>query len=282
MGDESQTASLRVLVVDDSETDRKLILGLLKAAQPDWLIEVCNDAPTALQYLADHSIAAVVTDLFMPEMSGEEFLIEVRKQFPSVPVILITSQGNDAIAARSLSLGAVNYVPKRRLAEDLVDAIEEIFRSHHESVMAGDLLSHLTYSRTVFQIDSCLEQMRSLLHLIRERLQTLRTLDAEEARLVTDAVREALMNSYKHGNGATDDGDAAQQPGGGIQLELRQDENAVYFAITDEGKGFDTDPHIDSKSGGLYRIRQQMDAVEFNAAGNCITLTKQLHGPNPA
>ncbi len=280
MPDEKEATGPRILVVDDSETDRTLVTGLLSSVHPGWQIESCPTAAEGLQVLEDHEITAVVTDLFMPEMSGEEFLIEVRQRFPSVPVILVTSQGSDEIAARSLELGAVNYVPKRKLSEDLVTAVEEILRSNHESTLAKHVLSCLTFSRTVFHIDYCLEQVRCLLHLIRERLQTQQGLDDMEVRQVTDAVREALMNAFIHGNrpGTLDphDSDVSNKDPLIIELELIHDDDCLCFTVTDQGAGFDIESDSSTGGNGIRIMRQHMDSVEFALNGRQISLRKHL------
>jgi len=287
MPDEKEASDPRILVVDDSETDRTLVRGLLASSHPTWQIESRPTAAEGLQALEDCEITAVITDLFMPEMSGEEFLIEVRSRFPSVPVILVTSMGNDEIAARSLDLGAVNYVPKRRLSEDLVPAIDEILRSNLESALAKNILLHLTFSRTVFRIDYCLEQIRCLLHLLRERLQTHHRLDKTEVRQVTDAVREALMNAFTHGIhvaprvGVSDqrDSKASADEDLTIELELIQDEDSLCFVITDQGEGFDVESAATTDGNGIRVMRQHMDSVEFAYNGRQVSLKKEFTQP---
>jgi len=289
MPDEKEATGPRILVVDDSETDRTLVKGLLSSSHPKWSIEACSTAADGLNVLASQPVTAVITDLFMPEMSGEEFLIEVRQRFPSVPVILVTSQGSDEIAARSLALGAVNYVPKRKLADNLVPAIEEILRSNHESALAKHVLACLTYSRTVFQINNCLEQVRSLLHLIRERLQTLPTLEDMEVRQVADAVREALMNAYTHGSPVADNKENTpdQKPGPSVEqslaitLELTVDEDCLRFTVTDQGNGFDVESTTATSGNGIRIMRQHMDSVEFGSGGSQVSLTKRFTQETP-
>lgn len=288
MPEEKDATSTTILVVDDSKTDRTLVTGLIAAERPDWELLACEAAAEGLDILDRQPVSVVVTDLFMPEMSGEEFLVEIRLRFPTVPVILITSQGSDEIAARSLELGAVNYVPKRRLSDDLVPAIDEILRAEGEAKLARDILTHLVRSQTIFRIDSDLEQIRSLLHLIRERLQSLRALQDEEVRQVADAVREALMNAHTHGrrtievaDGSTDD--ATRLAASVIEVELTQTPERVCFSIKDQGTGFDTsilsDPDGTTAGNGFRTMRRNMDSIEVNEVGNQIALTKDLVPP---
>ena len=57
----------------------------------------------------------VLTDLDMPEMNGLELVEAVRRDFPAVPVILMTALGSEEIAVEALQKGAASYVPKRNL-----------------------------------------------------------------------------------------------------------------------------------------------------------------------
>ena len=61
--------------------------------------------------------ALVLTDLIMPEMNGLELVKAIREHHPFVPVILMTSKGNEEIAVQALQGGAASYVPKSQLAE---------------------------------------------------------------------------------------------------------------------------------------------------------------------
>ncbi len=279
MSEGNEAARPAILVVDDSETDRTLVTGLISGERPEWEVLSRAAAAEGLDVLAERPITTVVTDLFMPEMSGEEFLLEIRRRFPTIPVILITSQGTDEIAARSLELGAVNYVPKRHLSNELVPAIDEVLRGTAEAAIAQDVLTHLVHSRTIFRIDSHLEQIRSLLLLIRERMQSLQTLEDDEVRQVTDAVREALMNAYTHGRNV-DCSPAAESI---IEVELTQTPDRVCFCFTDQGSGFDTSIYCNADASGagngFRTIRRHMDHVEFNERGNQIALTKELTSP---
>ena len=302
MSGRNDTESVTILLVDDSDTDRTLAAGLLTGERPDWIVLPEPSAASGLNVLSRRPVTVVVTDLYMPVMTGTEFLQEVRERFPSLPVILITSQGNDQIAARSLDLGAVNYVPKRLLAENLVPAIDEVLRTEREADVARSVLEHLQRSRVVIRIDNDLDDIRSLVNVIRERLRGLQKLDEESVRQVTGAVREGLMNAYFHGNLASNTvplehsrdeyirlsesrRSELQYAGRSIELELTHEKDRVCFSITDDGSGFDTsvlseltgDPSDDHPCGNGFRTMQQsMHCIEFNETGNQIVMIRQL------
>src|SRR5690349_13770360 len=102
-----------VLVVDDSPIDRRLAGGLLEnhfACD----VQFAADGKEALQQIERVAPDLVLTDLQMPEMNGLELVAAVKRDYPFVPVVLMTAQGSEDLAAEALRRGAASYVPKRR------------------------------------------------------------------------------------------------------------------------------------------------------------------------
>ena len=64
-----------------------------------------------------------MTDLHMPEMDGLELTATIRREMPSLPVILMTAHGSEETAMPALRSGATNYVAKRKLAAELVPTV---------------------------------------------------------------------------------------------------------------------------------------------------------------
>ena len=91
-----------VLVVDDSEVDRRLVGGLLPK-ELDWLVEFAENGEQALEKMAESVPDVVITDMMMPVMDGMELVTNIHVDFPNVPVILITGHGNEALAVEALN-----------------------------------------------------------------------------------------------------------------------------------------------------------------------------------
>ena len=102
-----------VLVVDDNPVDRHLA-GALLAKRPEMKVLFAENGRDALALLEERCPDLVLTDLHMPEMDGLELVVEVRKNFPLVPIILMTAFGSEEIAIQALQKGAASYVPKRQ------------------------------------------------------------------------------------------------------------------------------------------------------------------------
>jgi chemosensory pili system protein ChpA (sensor histidine kinase/response regulator) len=117
----SQAARPRVLVVDDSLSARKRVVRSLQRYGVD-IVEAC-DGKEALKILKTEPLAAVFSDMEMPHVSGMDLLAEVNSLDRSdpLPVVIISSRGEDEFTSRAQELGAAGYLIKP-LADDALDA----------------------------------------------------------------------------------------------------------------------------------------------------------------
>jgi two-component system KDP operon response regulator KdpE len=102
-------APLRVLVIDDEPPIRKLLrMGL--TAQGYQTLEAAN-GKAALELLSQ-SPDLVILDLGLPDMQGHELLRTIRACNESVPVVVLSSRGDEAGKVQALDLGADDYLTK--------------------------------------------------------------------------------------------------------------------------------------------------------------------------
>ena len=120
----------KVLVVDDKAMMRDSVAATLQRAGFTPIAAECGD--TAIELIARHRPAAVITDLRMPGLDGIGLLQHVRQLNSRLPVILMTAFASVDTAVRALKLGAFDYLTKpfepeqlvaivRRAVEELVD-----------------------------------------------------------------------------------------------------------------------------------------------------------------
>src|SRR4051812_31897453 len=107
-----------VLVVDDNPIDRLSACRLVDRDARCRSVEA-EDGTQALALLANNPIAAVLTDLQMDVIDGLALVRAIRNQHAQVPVILMTAHGSEDVAMEALRVGATDYVPKHRLAQEL-------------------------------------------------------------------------------------------------------------------------------------------------------------------
>src|SRR5260370_3044783 len=94
----------QILVVEDSLTQAQAIQYLLEDA--GYTVAQAADRREALAVLARQTPDAILTDLEIPHMNGLELVEAVRRDYPGVPVILMTGLGSEEIAVQALQKGA--------------------------------------------------------------------------------------------------------------------------------------------------------------------------------
>lgn len=119
----------RVLVVDDSRTAREVHRKALESAGFDVL--VASDGMEALVQLSlDGTIDLVVTDLEMNEMDGYMLTEAIKASRAALPIVVVSSNGQDEIRERVIAAGADAYIVKRSFSWNLlVRTVEHLLSS---------------------------------------------------------------------------------------------------------------------------------------------------------
>ena len=105
----------QILIVDDSPTIRRMVKASLAALSDDSCEFVeASSGLEAIERLALGPVELMVLDLNMPDMHGLEVLGFVRShsKYRQVPVIILTTRGDDASRAAALEAGATAYMTK--------------------------------------------------------------------------------------------------------------------------------------------------------------------------
>jgi two-component system chemotaxis response regulator CheY len=102
-----------ILVVDDSATMRRMIIASLRSL-PNIQSSEAGNGLEAIERLALAPADLIILDLNMPDMHGIEFLQFVRRheRYQAVPVIVLTTRGDDDSRAVALAAGASQYLTK--------------------------------------------------------------------------------------------------------------------------------------------------------------------------
>ncbi len=291
---------ISLLVVDDSAVDRKLAGGLL-SKQDGWLVHYAIGGKEAAGWLRDHTVDAVITDLQMPEMNGLEFVRHMRAEHAITPVILMTGQGSEDIAVQALESGAASYVPKRLLASDLVETVERVLTLAGERRVRRTLIGRMEKMETRFVLENDQALISSLVSYLQGVVVDMGIFSESERLKIGVAMEEALLNAAYHGNLEVSS-DLREQDYSAyynlarerqqlepyrsrrIHIDVILSAEGLRYIIRDEGPGFDPasqrDPRDPDNIGrpcgrGMLLMKTFMDRVEYNAAGNEVTLIKK-------
>jgi two-component system NtrC family sensor kinase len=106
-----EITTIRVLIVDDDPNQAILVKDILRL-NGDFDIHWVNCVQDLMQYLEKHRPDIILLDYRLPDGTGIEVLEDFHKRGNRIPVIIITGQGDERLAVRSLQLGAADYLIK--------------------------------------------------------------------------------------------------------------------------------------------------------------------------
>jgi DNA-binding NarL/FixJ family response regulator len=114
--------SIRVLVVDDHEIVRRGLATLLEGSDVEIVAEASN-GNEAVEQAVEHEPDVVLMDIRMPDKDGLEALKQIRERVPQTRLVMLSTYENPTYVARSVALGACEYVLKGAPRDELIDAI---------------------------------------------------------------------------------------------------------------------------------------------------------------
>jgi len=118
----------RVLLVDDSSTTRGVVRKLLGGSRFPMEISEAGDGFEALKQVATGIIDVVVVDYNMPGLTGVETVSEIRRQYPKVGAVMMTSMPiDDALSERARAAGAIAILKKPFFASDIDSALRRLY-----------------------------------------------------------------------------------------------------------------------------------------------------------
>ncbi len=122
----------QVLFVDDDLEMLQALQEGLEKYRETFSVVLAKDGLDAVEELKRKPISLVVTDLKMPRMDGFSLLAEVMQHYPDIPVIIITGYSTPEMKRLAQEGGAVGYISKPFLIEDLARQIMKTLRKESD------------------------------------------------------------------------------------------------------------------------------------------------------
>lgn len=111
-----------IMIVDDEASILLAIDTTLQIAGINNTI-TCQDSRQVMDLMADQQIETILLDLNMPNIDGHRLLNDVRREYPDIPVIIVTGAVDVETAVRCIKAGAFDYIVKPVEADRLVTAV---------------------------------------------------------------------------------------------------------------------------------------------------------------
>ncbi|MBA3471565.1 MAG: response regulator transcription factor [Herpetosiphonaceae bacterium] len=124
-------STVNVLIVDDHPLFRQGVRWALSNERDIKIAGETSTAEEALAMIADHEPDVVLTDFNLPGMNGVEFTRTVRRQYPSLGVVMLSIYESDEHAFNALSAGAAAYYSKEISPKSLANALRRVARGEY-------------------------------------------------------------------------------------------------------------------------------------------------------
>ena len=142
----SDQKRIRVFSVDDHHLLREGIATLINN-QPDMLLVAeASDGREAILKYREHQPDVTLMDLRLPDMSGIDAIVAIRKEFPEARIVVLTTFEGDVEIQRALEAGARAYILKSLPPKELVEAIRQVHagKKRIPAQIAAQLAEHMS------------------------------------------------------------------------------------------------------------------------------------------
>jgi CheY-like chemotaxis protein len=117
----------RILLVDDSATMRGIVRKILTASRFQLEISEAEEGFDALRQVRSGKFDLVILDYNLPGLNGIETLSEIKREFPGIEVVMITSTLDEEVAKKARAIGAAAFLRKPFYPSDLDAIMHRVF-----------------------------------------------------------------------------------------------------------------------------------------------------------
>ena len=290
----------KILLVDESASDRRHTADLLQRNGKAQVIYSGsgNEALSAIERLSPDVVLAALP------AQGTDFLRvlqDMHFRYPSLPIILMTTEAVTPVLLKALQQGAVSFVPKTNLGHYLARTLDHVLKLSRTG-RCQRLVGYLCQSESSFSLENDPELIAPMVAHLQEGAARLKGMDETMRMQLGVALHEGLLNAMYHGNlevsselreaGEAVFMAAAEQRRRSwphrdrrVHVKATLTPSEAVFVIRDEGPGFNPeaipDPtapdNLSKASGrGILLMRTFVDDMHYSATGNELTLVKRL------
>ncbi len=156
----------RILVVEDEHDTLELMAEVF--LNKGYRVDKASNGMEALRSVKVNEPDIILTDILMPGMDGMELLRNLAKDYPHIPVIMITAYGTIDNAVEAMKLGAKDYITKPLRFEELTSKVERITQLSSLIKENEFLLNKLQQKYDFTNIIGKTSKIKDLLELVRD------------------------------------------------------------------------------------------------------------------
>lgn len=118
--------SSNILLLDDEKNYLLVLESVL--SDEGYSVTALSNPEMGLAYLEDSEVDVIVTDMKMPGMTGQDVLEHVKRNYPHIPVLIMTAFGSIESAVEAMRIGAFDYITKPFNNEELLLSLDKASR----------------------------------------------------------------------------------------------------------------------------------------------------------
>ncbi len=157
-----------ILIIDDEKNIREGLAAALSMEFDDRIkVELADNGKTGLERFAKGDIDLVITDLRMPEVTGEQVLAKITAENPGVPVIVLTGHGSIDSAVEAMRSGAYDFLTKPPNLDELTAIVQRALKSRELVIRNQRLESDLESKQSFESIIGKSAEMQKIFDMVR-------------------------------------------------------------------------------------------------------------------
>lgn len=137
---------IKVMITDDQRLMREGLKTILDLEQDLTVVQLAENGRDALDKIADAQPDVILMDIRMPVMDGVESTGIIKRQYPGIKVLILTTFDDDEFIIEALKNGAAGYILKDLSSEKLVRAIRDVYEGNSimQPEIAAKVISYIT------------------------------------------------------------------------------------------------------------------------------------------
>lgn len=133
---------VRIVVADDHPFIREGVAKIVRSAGDMHIVGMAGTIADTIELVVQLVPDAIILDISLPGCSGLDGLEKVHRQFPDIPILVLSMHPEERFAIQALKAGAAGYITKDTAVEELIKAVRKITAGgSHVSQRLGELLA---------------------------------------------------------------------------------------------------------------------------------------------
>ncbi len=199
---------IRILIADDHAIVREGLKQIVQQTSDIFVAEEASNASETLEKVRKlmvdspgvidqpHKLDLLLLDISMPGRSGLDVLIEIKRDFPQLPVLILSFHPEEQYALRMLKAGASGYVTKESASEELIQAIRKVANGGRYMSMPlaeklvfgmvedGQVKPHELLSNREFQVFRLIAAGKTVKEIGEELSLSVKTISTNRSRII--------------------------------------------------------------------------------------------------